>query len=115
MRIELPYPPTVNTMFPTGKNGRRYLSAKGKAYRQEVYRLVLEQHGIFKPYTGRISATVELTPPDKRKRDIDNYNKALFDALGYANVYMDDEQIKRLYIEMREPGEGSCVVILEEI
>lgn len=103
-------------MFPSAKSGRRYLSAKGKAYRQEVYALTLEQHGIFKPFTGPVKASVELLPPDKRKRDIDNYNKALFDSLAHANVFMDDSQIKELHIFMREPGETKgCTVILEEL
>lgn len=116
MRLELPFPPSINSMFPSGKQGRRYLSKRGKAYRQEVYALTLEQHGIFKPLTGPVKASVELLPPDKRKRDIDNYNKALFDSLAHANVFMDDDQIKELHIFMREPGETKgCTVILEEL
>ena len=112
----MPFPPSVNKMFPTGKNGRRFLSERGKAYRQEVYALTLEQHGIFKPFTGPLKATVELVPPDRRKRDIDNFNKALFDSLKHANVYMDDSQIKQLHLFMREKGdEPSCTIILEEI
>lgn len=116
MTFELPFPPTVNKMFPSGKNGRRFLSAKGEAYRNEVYGRTLEQHGVFKPLTGPIRATVELFPGDKRKRDIDNYSKALFDSLKHANVYMDDSQIKETHHYMREPGkEGRCIVIIEEL
>ncbi|MGP1938918.1 RusA family crossover junction endodeoxyribonuclease, partial [Citrobacter freundii] len=32
-------------------------------------------------------------------RDIDNYNKALFDALTHAGVWEDDSQIKRMLVE----------------
>ena len=116
MRLELPFPPTVNSMFPSAKNGRCFLSAKGKAYRQEVYARVLEQHGIFKPFTGPLRVTVEHTPPDKRQRDHDNYSKALWDSLGHANVYMDDSQIKQAFYFMMEPGKDSgTIVILEEL
>ncbi len=38
-----------------------------------------------------------LYPPDQRSRDIDNYNKALFDAL--TGVWEDDSQVKRMLVE----------------
>jgi len=46
-------------------------------------------------------AAVEITlfPPDERSRDIDNYNKALFDALTHAGVWEDDSQVKRMLVE----------------
>lgn len=34
-----------------------------------------------------------------RRRDLDNYNKALFDALTNARVWEDDSQVKRMAIE----------------
>ena len=36
---------------------------------------------------------------DKRVRDIDNYNKLVFDSLENI-VYYNDKQIRKLYIEM---------------
>jgi crossover junction endodeoxyribonuclease RusA len=116
MIFTLPFPPTVNTLYPSGKTGRRFLSVKGKAYKAEVYARVLEQHGLFKPLTGPLSVTVEHFPPDKRKRDHDNYCKALWDSLGEAGVFMDDSQIKEAHYYMREPGsEPKTIVILEEL
>ena len=38
-------------------------------------------------------------PPDNRIRDLDNYNKALFDALTHAGVWEDDSQVKRMLVE----------------
>jgi crossover junction endodeoxyribonuclease RusA len=40
-----------------------------------------------------------LFPPDARRRDIDNYNKALFDALTHAGIWEDDSQVKRMLVE----------------
>ena len=40
-----------------------------------------------------------LYPPDARRRDIDNYNKALCDALTHAGVWEDDSQAKRMLVE----------------
>ena len=37
----------------------------------------------------------------RRRRDIDNVQKALLDALQYEGVYLDDSQIVRLSIEKR--------------
>ena len=117
MRIELPFPPTVNKMFPSGKSGRRFLSAKGKAYREEVKARVLEQHGLTKPLTGPLIASVVLTPPDRRKRDIDNYHKALFDSLGAAGVFEDDSQIEELHVYKMsaDKARAGCVVRISEI
>ncbi len=114
MRLELPWPPSSNTYYRTYQ-GRMLLSKRGRAYKTECHGLILEQHGIFKPFTGPISVTVELTPPDKRKRDLDNCFKGLFDSMANANVMMDDSQIKAIYATMLEPSKpGSCVVIVEE-
>ena len=116
MKLELAYPPTANTMFPTNKQGRRFLSPKGKTYRQGVYADVLEQHGIFKPLQGPLRVTVDFYVPDKRKRDLDNLFKALFDALKHANVYMDDQQIVQIHAFKREVVKGGrCELLLEEL
>jgi crossover junction endodeoxyribonuclease RusA len=114
--LELPAPPSANTMFPTGKHGKRFLSPKGKKYREDVYAAVLEQLGVFKPMTSDLVVSVWWNPPDRRRRDIDNICKGLFDALQHANVYMDDSQIVDLHIRKLPVLKGGkiSIVILEE-
>jgi crossover junction endodeoxyribonuclease RusA len=115
MRIELPFPPSTNTYYRNIK-GRTLISKKGRQYKDSVYGSVLEQHGLFKPITGPVKITVELIPPDRRKRDLDNFaGKALYDALTAANVWMDDSQVKESHNYMLEPGDGRCTVIIEEL
>lgn len=46
--------------------------------------------------TGRLSVEIDAHPPDRRRRDLDNLQKPLLDALEYAGVYEDDSQIDRL-------------------
>jgi crossover junction endodeoxyribonuclease RusA len=41
---------------------------------------------------------VYLYPPDRRKRDLDNYMKGLLDALTEAGLWTDDVLIDQLHI-----------------
>jgi hypothetical protein len=45
------------------------------------------------PMYGDLMVEIIIYPPDKRKRDIDNVKKALFDALQCAGLYENDYQI----------------------
>lgn len=116
MVIELPFPPSTNTYY-RNVNGTMKISAKGRIYKDVCYGDVLEQHGIFKPFTGKVRVTVDLHPPCNRRRDLDNFaGKALYDALTHANVWMDDSQVKESHNYMREKVEGGrCVVVIEEM
>ena len=111
MRLELPYPPTANNMFPSGKDGRRHLSKRGRSYRIEVYARVCEQTKRLKTLRGPLSVSVELYPPDDRKRDIDNAFKALFDSLQFSAVFRDDSQIKELAAKMHPKVKGGKVMV----
>lgn len=115
LRVELPFPPSVNHYYRTFR-GRILISKTGREYRQSVYAATLEQLGLFPPFKTPLKAVVELTPPDKRRRDLDNFaGKALYDALQHANLYLDDSQIKEMHHYMLPPGEAKCVVLLSEI
>ena len=116
MRIELPYPPTLNSCYPTNRSGRRTLSTKGREFRVEVQARILEQHGIINTLKGLIKVTLMLVPPDKRRRDLDNVIKPVLDGLVHAGVMEDDVQVKAIYAEMAEPRKsGSCTVLIEEL
>ena len=116
MNIELPLPPSTNPYY-RKVNGRMLISKRGREYKDAVYACVLEQLGIFKPFTGPLSIVVDLFPPEKRKRDLDNFaGKALYDALAYSNVFMDDSQIRESHNYFREVVKGGkCEVLLEEL
>lgn len=101
--ITLPFPPSVNTYYAVVR-GRKILSKKGREYKKETFSLIAESGSANRAMTGRLQVAVRLTPPDRRSRDIDNYCKALLDAITNAGVWGDDSQIKRIVIDMAEPA-----------
>lgn len=91
--LELPFPPSLNHMY------RRYgkqtvLSGEARAYKQEA--AILSREIIDEPLTGRLSVTIRLYRPAARG-DIDNYLKALLDALN-GILWQDDRQIVELHV-----------------
>lgn len=108
--LELPYPPSANTYWrhPTkGKlAGRHLLSEKGREYRVAVQAAVMEQRGWKAPVTGRLGVYIEAHMPDKRKRDLDNLLKALFDSITHAGVWEDDSQLDDIRIVRKPPPTG---------
>jgi crossover junction endodeoxyribonuclease RusA len=68
-----------------------------------------------KRFEGRLSVTVDIYPPDRRKRDLDNVLKALFDGITHAGVWEDDSQIDELHVYRRDRVEhGLCIVEVEQ-
>lgn len=106
--LTLPYPPTVNTYW-RHAHGKTYLSAQGHQYQLAVLVVVIDAD---KPrMEGRLLVEVDVYPPDRRTRDLDNTGKALCDALKYAGVYADDEQIDRLTFTRRGIVKGGKVIV----
>lgn len=96
---DLPYPPSVNHYWRTAK-GHTFISREGKSYREAV---VWKLKGV-KPIEGRVKVVIDVYPPDRRKRDLDNINKALLDAIKHGGVLIDDSQIKDLRLVMHDDG-----------
>ena len=66
--------------------------------------------------TARLEMQVTLYPKDRRKQDIDNRIKALWDALADAGVFDNDEQIDTLMVQRGGIKKGGgCMVIIEKI
>tara|TARA_R110000824_G_scaffold82382_2_gene206462 strand:- start:2934 stop:3233 length:300 start_codon:yes stop_codon:yes gene_type:complete len=66
-----------------------------------------------KTLTGRLAVRVEGYAPDKRKRDVDNWNKAILDSIEHSGlVFLDDNQVDHLETIRREvvPRAGFVVV-----
>lgn len=91
------YPPTVNNYYVMTQRGV-FISQKGKKFRDQVIQDVCEQLAGFEKQYGRLRLDVVLFVPDKRRRDIDNVQKPLLDALTHAGVWDDDSQLDQITI-----------------
>ena len=93
----LPFPPTVNSYYSAGNGKVRYVSRAGRLFRESVIEAVNEQcSGI--QLDCRLNVEVVLHAPDRRTRDLDNYMKALLDAITHSGLWLDDGQIDQLSI-----------------
>ena len=110
--VVLPYPPSVNALYRAVK-GRSILSERYREWQYEAGQIIGLQRPL--PVPGEVKVTVELSPPDKRKRDIDNAGfKAVLDLLVKHRVIEGDDsryvrQITARWVET----EDECRVIVE--
>lgn len=107
--LNLPLPPSVNS-YRTIFRGRMGISKAGREFKAQVSDYVVE-YRVPKLGKARLEMKVIIYPRDRRKQDIDNRIKALWDALGDAGVFDDDEQIDVLLIERGEIKKGGGVVV----
>jgi crossover junction endodeoxyribonuclease RusA len=104
VKVTLPYPPSVNHYWRHFR-GRTVISREGRTFRASVCALLARggSHGPRKPPSGgRIALAMDAFPPDRRRRDLDNLQKPVLDALQHAGVYEDDSQIDLLITRRRE-------------
>jgi len=88
--FRLPWPPTVNGYWGTRRSGGKYLTRKGKQYRQNA----LQAIGDVETFSDSVAVYAVMHPPDARTRDVDNYWKGLLDAMTAAGVWIDDSQVR---------------------
>lgn len=110
LELALPYPPSVNHYWRHTRDGKHYISAEGKAFRTKVLQICR----LFDPFAGAVKIKMEVFYPDKRERDPDNLQKALFDALTASGLIKDDNnKIIKDYrvVGMDEIRKGGMVVV----
>ena len=90
LTIVLPFPPSVNGYWRhaiIGKSVRTLISAAGREFKRKVAKAVrIQLGGQLEPIRGHCRLYVALHAPDRRRRDVDNYAKALLDSLTEAGV-----------------------------
>lgn len=93
VRLSLGVPPSTNTYYRSVAGRGVLISKRGREYRVEVAKACQDYVGSFGE-SARLSILVVLRPPDRRRRDLDNFcGKALLDSLMKAGIFVDDSQI----------------------
>ncbi|MFO0492009.1 MAG: RusA family crossover junction endodeoxyribonuclease, partial [bacterium] len=107
--LELPYPPSVNHIW-RRMGSRTVLSREGRrSYRASVCAALAVMRVV--RMNGRLEVHVTVCPPDNRRRDLDNVQKALLDALAKGGAYRDDSQSDRLVVERGPVTPGGKVLV----
>ncbi|QDU39702.1 Crossover junction endodeoxyribonuclease RusA [Maioricimonas rarisocia] len=110
LRFVLPFPPSVNRYY-RHVGYRTLLSREGREYRRQVCALLAGRVG--QPLSGPLQVQLALYPPDRRRRDWDNFQKSVWDSLQHAGVYLDDSQVRRAVVEMHDPqgkARAECLI-----
>lgn len=120
--ILLPWPPSINHYYLRDwRTGRVVLGARGREYRTEARAVIggSVRSDTWPRVSGPVSVSLVLYPPDRRRRDIDNIRKAVYDAIsdrpGHVGIIADDCLIRRDSAEMTDKTGGQVLVTIERI
>ncbi len=114
--IRLPYPPSVNHYWQRNRNGSVRISKGGVEYREAVSISSISQLGIdFRTIRRSVGVRVTVFPPDRRRRDLDNVKKALFDACTHAHIWEDDALIDEYHTKRGCVSIGDGYILLEVV
>lgn len=114
----LPWPPSVNHYYIRGRY-RVVIGRRGVLYRKSVHQ-ILEDAGSPR-MEGLLSVSIKCYPPDRRKRDLDNLRKCLYDSLTdilaarqikWQGLFHDDCQIVHDSGLMCEPQKDKVGVLV---
>lgn len=117
MKLVLPFPPSLNSYYGHTRYGQFYIRKKGELYRIAIYRAVRAQVGRIL-FEDPVAVFLTFNPPVRclEPWDLDNYKKALFDALTMCNFWRDDSLVHEDHSFKGEwGGKGSVDLRLEYI
>lgn len=114
VRLALPWPPSVNNLYINASHRRVRSPAYRKWQDEAGWHLKAARPGKF---TGPVSITLELCPPDRRRFDLDNKNKAVIDLLVAHGVIEGDDSryVKSTEARCVENSVHSCVVSVRAV
>ncbi len=89
-------PVSLNMAYPTDRNGKRRLSAEGRAYKEEIGWMAKQEFLV--PLVGNLEAIYTFGYTTKKWSDLDNLIKLAQDALSKI-AFENDTQICKLQAE----------------
>lgn len=91
----LPFPPSANNLFPSGKTGKRFISPEYQAWKRDAGLTLLSQRR--QHFGGNVAVEYEYARfKDKRRRDLANREKAVSDLLVTHGIISDDSMIQEI-------------------
>lgn len=111
VRLVLPFPPSINALY-RAVGGRSILSETYRTWKREAGLCVLAQRP--GKMLGKVSVTVELCAPDKRRRDADNAGtKAVLDLLVAQRIVEADDSrfVREITARWVDHGPACSVVV----
>lgn len=114
LTLFLPWAPSVNAYWRAsamrnGKGVMVYTTKEAKQYRQDVGWLCAGAHKF--SASAEILLDITLHPPDARRRDADNFNKCVWDALVAAHIFNDDCQVQSYRVSKGAVVSGGQIVV----
>jgi len=113
LEVRLPWPPSVNHYW-KARGNRRFISSAARAWLDEAVMLLRASRVHF---DGPVRVSLFLSPPDRRRRDGDNLEKAIMDSLVKAGVIRDDSLwcVPKSCRELVEECKGYVILVVEEM
>lgn len=110
--ISLTRPPSTNNLFATSfATKRRFESSDYKAWKKVARAAILAQDTVF--FEVPVKVLYDLgRSPDKRRRDLFNYEKAISDALVENGILQDDCLIEQGVLRWSSEVEPGMVKVL---
>jgi len=112
--IQLPYPPSMNTIW-RSYHGHVVLSAAARRWKRDAQMLALGAG--MRPLAGAVVVMTTLHPKltkagmaSKQRQDCDNHIKITLDALNGVG-FIDDKQVIRIVAEVGEPIQGGGLTV----
>jgi len=105
IRLQLPFPPSVNSLFRdvSRRDGKRAGRIKTQRYLTWIRAATNEAAAQDqKPIRGHVKVRILLGKPDRRKRDLDNLLKAPLDLLTGLSLIEDDSAVQCIQVSWAE-------------
>lgn len=107
----LPWPMSVNNLFLNVQGRGRVPTKRYEEWKREAALVLMAQRP--KKHVGPVHVSIELCPPDRRKRDLDNALKCVLDALTTNQIITADDStiLRSLEAKWVETGDPCRVEI----
>lgn len=112
-QFTMPVPPSVNSYLKHDKRGVTRLSDKARDYKMDAYQ-VIGRYAPSEPSDKRLALEMIIhfgSQAIDAKRDLDNCQKLILDALEYARFFNNDQQLDEILCKRGEVIKGGLIEV----